>query len=68
MTCLDRYTPGHVVDFLLTTHYCMYRVIDTIADQVQFQQDLRNLEQWAVTWGMVLIQVLYHVSWQREDS
>ena len=31
----------------------LYRVIDTIADQVQLQQDLKNLEQWAVTWGMV---------------
>ena len=48
---MSTYTPGHVVDFADDT--LLYRVIDTIADQVQFQQDLKNLEQWAVTWGMV---------------
>jgi len=31
----------------------VYRVIDTVADQVQLQQDTKSLEQWAVTWGMV---------------
>ena len=31
----------------------LYRVVETIADQVQLQQDLRNLEHWAAEWGMV---------------
>jgi len=34
----------------------LYRVVETIADQVQSQQDLKNLEQWATTWGMVFNQ------------
>ena len=49
--------PGHVHTGtrcrLFADDTLLYRVIDTIADQVQFQQDLKNLEQWAVTWGMV---------------
>ena len=28
----------------------LYRVVETIADQVQLQQDLRNLEHWAAEW------------------
>ena len=31
----------------------LYRVIDLTLDQVQLQQDLKNLEKWALDWGMV---------------
>ncbi len=31
----------------------VYRVIDSIDDQVLLQEDLRNLEKWASDWGMV---------------
>ena len=31
----------------------LYRVIDSTLDQVQLQQDLKNLEKWALDWGMV---------------
>ena len=35
------------------TRHLLYRVTETVADQVQLQQDLKHLEQWATTWGMV---------------
>ena len=31
----------------------LYRVMDSTLYQVQLQQDLKNLEKWAVDWGMV---------------
>jgi hypothetical protein len=31
----------------------LYRVVDTLADQIQLQEDLRKLEKWADDWGMV---------------
>ena len=31
----------------------LYRVMDSTLDQVQLQQDLKNLEKWAVDWSMV---------------
>ena len=31
----------------------IYRVINSLEDQVALQQDLRNLEHWASAWGMV---------------
>ena len=31
----------------------LYRVIDSTQDQMQLQDDLRNLERWAADWGMV---------------
>ena len=31
----------------------LYRVIDSTLDQVHLQQDLKNLEKWALDWGMV---------------
>jgi len=30
----------------------LYRIIDSLEDQVQLQSDLRELEQWAADWGM----------------
>ena len=30
----------------------LYRPIRTISDQLQLQQDLKELEKWAATWGM----------------
>ena len=30
----------------------LYRVVDSINDQLQLQQDLKKLEDWADTWGM----------------
>ena len=30
----------------------LYRVVETISGQVQLQQDLKHLEQWAADWGM----------------
>ena len=54
----------------------LYRVVETISDQVQLQQDLKRLEQWAADcsdWVMVMVfnptdQVLHHVDQQRQDS
>ena len=31
----------------------LYRAIDTIADQIQLQEDLKKLQQWASDWGMI---------------
>ena len=31
----------------------LYRVMETISGQVQLQQNLMHLEQWAADWGMV---------------
>ena len=31
----------------------LYPVVKTISAQVQLQQDLKRLEQWAADWGMV---------------
>ena len=30
----------------------IYRVINSISDQIQLQKDLLSLEEWAATWGM----------------
>ena len=30
----------------------LYRLIKSINDQIQLQQDLQSLEKWATTWGM----------------
>ena len=38
---------------LLADDSLLYRVIDSTLDQVQLQQDLKNLEKWALDWGMV---------------
>ena len=39
----------------------LYRVIDSTLDQVQLQQDLKNLEKWALDWGMVFNPSKCHV-------
>ena len=32
----------------------LYPVVDSNNDQLEFQQDLKKLEDWADTWGMLL--------------
>ena len=31
----------------------LYRVVNSITDQIQLQEDLRKLEKWASEWGMI---------------
>jgi len=39
----------------------LYRVVETIADQVKLQQDLKNLEQLAAAWGRVFNPSKYYI-------
>ena len=40
----------------------LYRVVDSIADQLQLQKDLKALESWSSTWGMQFNASKCHVS------
>ena len=46
----------------------LYRVADSISDQVQLQRDLRNLERWASDWGMVFNPTCYVMSVSKGHS
>jgi len=45
----------------------LYRLVDTIADQTQLQQDLWNLEHWAAEWGMVFNPSKCHVNYDNQQ-
>ena len=46
----------------------LYHVVDSINDQLQLQQDLKKLEDWADTWGMGFNAAKCHMTIDRGKS